>query len=435
MSVLTYSDLFDRLKVLIKYFLELETRQTGTGATNLPLLYIKNQILIPFESQDVTAQLATVETEFESAILALGSLKLSLIAWFEDVLASTAIDLGVHSQVPADILAALANAMARDSASINAREMIIDAADVDTDGTILHHTGNTGNGRLVYTFIRPGLSPSEIAHAEVLQCCCISSTTPQQERFQLSGQESHSRDSHLGQGSGKGPILTALGASVANGDFEDWTASAADSWTAVVGAWGTEVLQEASTIYEGIYSVTTDHTEGDWKLTRTMPVTLLPDTPYIVALAARKLASATGALRFGLSNGTAKDAYVTGCVKTVDVSTLSSSFALQYLAFKTPSVVDSTWTLGISMDTPAVANIFFDLIQFGVMTAFNNMYFALLAGATGFGLDDKFGYGSENAGFAVTESAAGIIQKFIGRCFNTQLPSATGGSETIADPS
>ena len=69
------------------------------------------------------------------------------------------------------------------------------------------------------------------------------------------------------------------------------------------------------------------------------------------------------------------------------------------------------------------------------MTPFNNMSFATFAGVTNFGVNDKFGFGSDNVGFKIDESAAGVIQKFIGRCFSTQLPSATLGGETIADPS
>ncbi|GAG25045.1 unnamed protein product, partial [marine sediment metagenome] len=115
-------------------------------------------------------------------------------------------------------------------------------------------------------------------------------------------------------------------------------------------------------------------------------------------------------------------------------ATLTTSFALQHFIFKTPAAVDSTWTFGISSDTPAVADFYFDLVQFGAMTSFNNMNFALISGATGFGLGDKFGYGSDNVGFKIDEAEPGIIQKFIGRCFATQLPSATSNSETIVDP-
>jgi len=147
----------------------------------------------------------------------------------------------------------------------------------------------------------------------------------------------------------------------------------------------------------------------------------------------KKAASATGTLRFGISNGDAVDAFVSGCVKSIDVTLLTTSYVFKFIAFKTPAAVSQSWTLGISSDTPGTADFLFDLCQFGVMTMFNNMYFAVCSGDTGFGVNDKFGFGSDNTGFEVVESINGIIQKFIGRCFGTQLPSTTG-VETITDP-
>lgn len=434
-DVINYTNLFNRLKVLIKYFNILEVRQTGITITDYPLLYIKNQILSPYETQDITSELPTLETDFGAAISSVEALKRATIVWFAAALAGIAGELGEYAVAsPAAVLDALADAMARDNETLNARELIVDASDVDTDLTIKPHASNAANtGRLVYTFVRPGLSVSEIANAEVLQCQCISSTTEKEEVFQLSGEEKHSRESHLGQGSGLGPTVIALGESIDNGDFEDWTANAADHWTAVLGAWNTEIVQDADK-YEGTYCVKTVYGEGNWKITHAVPVTLLPNTLYTMSLWVKKVAGATGTLRFGLSNGTAVDAFVANCVKSVSVVGLTETYALKFLAFKTPSAVSSAWTLGISSATPGGENFLFDLCQFGVMTAFNNMYFAVCSGSVGFGIADKFGFGSDNVGFEVAESQPGVIQKFIGRCFDTQLPSATGAAETIADP-
>lgn len=433
-DVINYVNLFDRLKVLIKYFNILEVRQTGVVITDYPLPYIKNQLLDPYETQGVTSELPTLETDFETAISSIETLKRTIVAWFEAALAGIASDLGEHAAAsPVEVLGALADAMARDSETINARELIVHASDVDTDLTVKPHTSNVGTGRLIYTFVRPGLSVSEIANAEVLQCQCISSTTEKEEVFQLSGGERHGSISHLGQGSGLGPTVIALGESIDNGDFEDWTTNAADNWSATIGAWNTEIVQDADQ-YEGTYCVKTAYAESDWKITHPMPITLLPNTLYVMSLWVKKAASATGTLRFGISNGDAVDAFVANCVKSIVVADLTTSYVLKFIAFKTPAAVSSAWTLGISSDTPAAADFFFDLCQFGVMTAHNNMCFAACSGNTGFGIADKFGFGSDNVGFVISESQPGIIQKFIGRCFDTQLPSATGAAETISDP-
>lgn len=433
-NIINYTNLFNRLKVLIKYFNVLETRQVGTGASDLHTLpWIKNQILSPYEDQDLTGELQTLEADFVNNVNAIGSLKLAIIGWFVTALRGIAQELGVHSTAPTAILSALADAMVHDSQTLKARVISVHDVDIESTSIIVPHTNNIGSGKLIYSLTRPGLSPSEIANAEVLQCICTSSTTLKQETFQLSGEKSSSRESHLGQGSGLGPILAAFGLSVDNGNFEDWTANAADHWTAAVGAWNTEILQDADEL-EGTYCVKTAFGEGDWKITTPVPITLLPNTMYVMGMWAKKATGATGTLRFGISNGDAVAAYVTDCVKVIDVPNLTESYTFQFVTFKTPAAVDSTWTLGISSDTPGAADFLFDLCQFGVMTLFNNIYFAVCSGATGFGINDKFGFGSDNTGFEVEEDVNGIIQKFIGRCFNTQLPSATGGAETIADP-
>ncbi len=431
-AIINYSNLFARLRVLVKYFNSLEVRQVSTGASELPLPYIKNQILSPYETQDLTSELQTLEADFATQMGTLGALKLAIISWFEAALKGIAQDLGIYSTVSVDVLSALADAMVHDSQTLKARELIIHASDVAADGTIEPHTNNIGTGKLIYTFVRPGLSPSEIANAEVLQCQCILSTTAKQEIFRLSGEPSHSRESYLGQGSGLGSNLIALGAGVDNGNFEDWTASAADNWTATVGVWDTEIAQDADE-YEGVSAVKTVFAEGDWKITTPVPLALFPNTLYVIGLWVKKETSATGTLRFGLSNGDAVDAFVSGCVKSIAVATLTTTYTFQHLAFKTPAAVDSTWTLGISSDTPGTADFLFDLCQFGAMTLFNNLHFAICSGAVGFGIGDKFGFGSDNSGFEVAESINGVIQKFIGRCFDTQLPSTTG-AETITDP-
>ncbi|KKM14033.1 hypothetical protein LCGC14_1710260, partial [marine sediment metagenome] len=361
-DIINYPNLFDRLKLLLKYFNILETRQSGTGATDLPLPYIKNQILVPYEAQDLTSELPALENDFEATISAIESLKLAIVSYFEFALANIASSLGSYNESsPEAVLNALAAAMTRDAETINARELIVNASDVASDLTIAPHASNVGTGRLIYSFIRNGLSPSEIAFDEVLQCICTSSTTLKQEVFQLSGEMVHDRVSHLGQGSGLGPVVVALGESLTNGDFEDWTTNAADNWTATVGAWNTEIIQNASNPYEGSSDVKTAYAQGDWKITHAIPITLLPNTIYVVALWAKKDTSATGTLRFGISNGTAVDVFVSGCVKSIDITTLTTAFVLQFLTFKTPTAVDSTWTIGISSDTPAVADFYFDL--------------------------------------------------------------------------
>lgn len=434
MAVISYSNLFDRLNVLIKYFNFIETRQTSESSTNYPLPYIKNQIIAPFNTQSKTQEISTIESDFTNAIVAQNTLKVAILTWFETILRNNADALGISSTIPTEILEGLAAAMLRDSQSIVPRVMILNASDVASPNVVVPHASNVGTGSLLYTFEGPGLSPCEISHVETLRCRCTAasrSTAQGQEMFRLSGTPKQSRESYLPQGSGNGPTLYALGTSIPNGNFEAWTGDAADYWTAVVGAWGTEILESASS-YESDAAVITAFAEGDWKITTPIPIALAPNTTYAMALYAKKAAGATGTLRFGLSNGNTVSAFVASCVASVDVTALTTDYTLQHLIFTTPSAIDSSWTLAISMDTPGTADIYFDFVQFGQMTRFNGLAFAIIAGVTPFGIGDCFGQGSDSVGFSVEEDSNGIIQKFIGRCFGVQLPSDS--SNTISDP-
>ena len=65
------------------------------------------------------------------------------------------------------------------------------------------------------------------------------------------------------------------------------------------------------------------------------------------------------------------------------------------------------------------------------MVTHNEISFALIKGDTDFAIGDKFGYGDDHLGFLI-EAPNGVIQRFMGRCFAAQLPSAA--EPTIADP-
>ena len=80
-DIIVYANLFDRLRELIRYFYELETRLVSTGAGGLP--YIKNEILTKYEDLGLTSELQTMEADFSVSINAIETLKLAIIGWFE----------------------------------------------------------------------------------------------------------------------------------------------------------------------------------------------------------------------------------------------------------------------------------------------------------------------------------------------------------------
>lgn len=433
-DIINYNNLFDRIRILVKYFNELETRQTSVAAGNLPLSYIKNQVVTVFEDQGETDQIATLEAEFDAAITNLNELKLAHLTWFEKMLEQLAVDLGEYAiTIPEAILTRLADAMTKDSETVNARETSIDTNDVDTDDTIKAHTDNKGDGKLVYTFAQAGLTPNEISHTEFMHCECISVPAIGQEIFQLSGAQSNSRESHLGQGSGRGPTIMSLGESITNGDFDDWTVLVADNWTAISGTWGTDMLKEDTEVLRGSYSLESVHTQT-WQIVHALPVTLLPNGLYLFGLWLKATAgTVTGELIASIVDAAGDDV---GLDKlTLDLADLvADTWEFKYVVIPMPGSVDSTWKLSLEITSQGEELLWIDAVQFGPMTVCNGIHFGLCSGGVDFGLDDKFGYGGDHVGFQVKVDQVGVLQKFFGRCFGVQLPSATGAAETQADP-
>ena len=451
----TYDKTFNRLKQLIKYFYILETRQTGLTATNYPLLYIRNEIITPFDTDSLTELIANLDIKIQSQIDAYSALKYYLIQAAEAVLLDLAPYLGVTNATVLKCIDALILAMLKDSKTVANNTLTIASGERESNyeytdqysnesGTIAPNTtpiANTGDGRLVYTFAQPGVLKAfakELAKAEVMNCICTTAGTDHSEIFTLYGEAERQIQSAIAGGSGQGPTLTVAGNTISNGDMQTWASTplALTGWD-ITGTWATDVSREASVIHEDTYSAKLINVG---KALISPALTLTPDSIYCVGFWARVAEdSAAGNLYvevIDLDDSNAQIWTEEVSLDTSETGEITTSFAFYYFTFITPHKINENPALSFRTNAATqTAVLYLDMIQITKMVEHNGINFAAFASTTPFGIGDKFGFGGDDIGFAVSESEAGQNQKFFARCWNKQLPSLTDESETQADAS
>lgn len=162
-------------------------------------------------------------------------------------------------------------------------------------------------------------------------------------------------------------------------------------------------------------------------------VSLLPNTVYCFGVMLRKIAATTGIVRFRLVNPDhtliSDDAGTANSV-SVDISTLTTSFAATTAFWRTPETVLAGSKLEIALTTAinAAKVLYIDnLLLWGAIAVENSGLFLGLYPI------EQADLGNDEYEVVVANNLAGRIQTMFGRHFNSQLPSATGGSETIVD--
>jgi hypothetical protein len=406
MAIISYSDFFDRLKEIVRAFYTLDKMQTTTKR-RLGLQTIRDQLLTPFESQDKIGPVSDIQNIFARQINNTTDLKRSLVAACESLLIEVGEDLGVSAANDVDsILDAIIEAMIKDGQTIAAREIEIEGTDLDgSDSTLIYaDSGNNGDGVLGYTFRRPDSDyTNQIARTGYIVCRCTAANTAGQETFQLFGAEEKQPQEPSPLGPGRGPVLNpGVDRLISNGDFENWTDSAADDWTSntSVFAWGTELLQEQSTVLRGDSALEIAHDGDEGHIYAT--VSLQQGKLYGLGVWARKAASATGTITITLRDENGDQ--LGSDSLTIDISTLSSSaWSFNWAVFETPRTAFTSTTVRVAVSSLATANSFLDAIQLVEMTEFNGCHYALFAGASDFAVNDKFGKYVNGRGFKLQE--------------------------------
>lgn len=351
-------------------------------------------------------------------------------------------DTTLESKSVSNAMAALIEQMEDDSDSVDASATAASSA---------AGASNNGDGVVAVTVKGGDGVAREYLFAETIAVKCTSdsqtgSATEGSETFTVAGDRIVADPlSHLWPGgSGASTTLTANDASstsqlVTNGDFEDFTTNTPDGWTVAVGAAGTDIFAAGSgDAYEGSNGLELTGTGGAPLSEIYQSVTLEPNTVYHFNCYVKKSASlAAGVLQIDLHDGSSviADDASTNNAATIAHGTVTTSFASFSGTFITPRVLPSTTRVRVKITTALTSgeSLFVDhlcLVKAKELYT-GGPYATCFSGATKFIKDDKFT-------ITVTNGLEGGFQQLFDRLFDMralglQLPSDSGGSETIND--
>lgn len=298
-------------------------------------------------------------------------------------------------------------------------------------------TSNTGTGAIVASVKDSDGTPLENILAEDLEITVTSTATAGSETLRLRGEAAQTDKLHFSwpEGSAADTSITAIDASgtankLTNGDFEDFTvANTPDGWTIAVGAAGTDILSEASTVYKGSKALEFD---GDASTLSQIyqaitSAQVASRTPYCVNFWAKvDVAPAAGALVIDLHDGSnvITDEAGNNITTTIDLTTLGTTYVAKQLIFSLPEPLPSTMRLRIRLSTAlsSGSSLFIDHMALAAMTKIGNTpghtpYVAAFSGATNWALDD--GTGTKVLKIAVANNRAGAWQEAFDKLFGT----------------
>lgn len=336
----------------------------------------------------------------------------------------------------------------------------VDASTVSASASA--DAGNTGDAKVVVSVKRKDGLNNELVFAETMELECTSDSytggqTAGQETFTLRGEVavSDALDWQWPAGSGVTTTVTAVDANVdangnllTNSDFEDFTSNVPDNWAVLVGTAGTTILRETTTVYDGSSSLEFVGDAGSTlsSIAQTFDSAsgttseLAPNTVYHFSCLGRKSASlAAGVLEISLVDSS--NAYITddqgnNLATTIAHGSLSSSAWTQFSGtFTTPKVLPTSYKLRVRASTALTdgESAFLDHLSLAAATEAytGGPWVSVHSGATNSLLEDLYT-------LSISNNFAGDFQKEFDRLFNMkslglQLPSNSGGSETVAD--
>lgn len=331
---------------------------------------------------------------------------------------------------------------------------------------------NTGNAVLVGSVKRPDSRDNELVLAETLDVICTSdnqsNSAGRAESWSVKGEPSiTSLDYRWPDGSGTSKTLTTVnsdsnnssGNLLYNSTFNAFTTTnTPDYWgSPLVGAYGTDIFEEATTVYRTSRKALKFTGTGGNPLSSiaqtfgvTTPAvgtsgtsaTLKPNTVYLFNCFIRKSAGlVAGVIEFSLvdgSNTQMTNAAGTDIKSTIAFGTLTTSFASFSGAFVTPNVLPTTgqkFRVRASTALTSGESVYIADLAFTEATNVYNTgtgpYMAMFAGSTNPIIGDAYTA-------TVANNYAGDFQLMCDQVFGInalglQIPSDTGGTETIAD--
>lgn len=234
-----------------------------------------------------------------------------------------------------------------------------------------------------------------------------------------------------------------------NSNFENWTSTALDYWTAETGAYGTDIVKESSVVYMGTNAIEFPDGGGDFAISQTFDSStgstqyLQPYTQYAVNLYAYvDVQPAAGEIAIELTDASGtviQDESGNDCSTIIDLTVLTAATWTSATAFfRTPYALPETCQIRIRRETGISAGTVTYIDQLSMVPATQlypgGPYMAIFQGSDRWSREDgwtltctnNFGGSSNQATFQF------LFDRLFGiRLFDLQLNSAS--SPTIAD--
>ena len=441
---ITYSDLFDSLGKLIKNYNTAKTDADALDAASLGILEA-----FQAEDQDLAVDgLASAmngwKSQYAGRRATLANYMLRRLQDRDSILA----EIGAVTTNLDEVLSKFIVKMAADSQSVNASSVSL--------GSVTAGGSNAGNGTILTTkvldgvtspgtvsgaFLRPqprykGLDTELCVPSETMRLICTQDsfqdrTNEGSEVFTWTGAPGVDLHGVGTEGSGQVGSVTSLHsyAYLSNTDFESFTSNVPDSWTRDAGVAGTNIYSESTNKYHGTYGL---RFKGDGS-TASLQISQAPASGTIVAnkryavtfryKADATIASGTFTVQF---EGTG---YSAGSTEKVSIAagSLATSWTLASFFVNMPANIPSDFKLVIKWTgTPTTnKNLYVDDLAFGPVSYGGGLGVVAVRGSTPTQRNDSWTFTVAN-----TE---GVVQKAFRRVFGVQLPSDSGGTETIAD--
>lgn len=433
--------IFDRIGKIVKY---VNSRKTA-ASTSLPAEL--KAIADKFEAADMTTQISGLYDAYDSMRRSVVGERKTLAKYVDAVLtdrASVLNELRVSTPDTSLVLPELYRQMVVDSESIDASSVSI--------GSVTADATNQGNGMVLMSKLLDGThaptrsgvaviqyagTDSQLACNETMSFTCVADaprdgTAEGSERFAWSGGIEDEIFGYKSGGSGDGPSLTVCGESniITNGNFQSWASNVPSGWTITAGTAGTHVKQSTSQYYRGSSSL---HFDGDGSAT-TFTVTqalnsraMKSRTLYCVSLRLKASASTgTGAFLCSFTGS----GYTASSTEKIAITagSMPTAWTLYEFWIVTPAVIPSDWTLVISnTGTPGgTSNVYVDCVAPCEASYHGGLAAVIVPGDDQFAVGDRFTVD-------ITNDGEGVFQEFFREWYGVQLPSDSGGSETIAD--
>jgi len=232
-----------------------------------------------------------------------------------------------------------------------------------------------------------------------------------------------------------------------NSDFEDFsTTDTPDKWAIVVGAAGTTIKEEGTTVHRGSKSLelvgdaggTLMHISQSFNTSGQTTTKLYPETRYCVSFWTYRAADvAAGVLRVSVKDG---DAAILDSGSAALSVTLTSdaggAWVHHSFSFSTPLDLPDAAAFHIELTT-AITNtklVHIDGVQMFRMAHLTNTsscHIAIIPGSTDFIVDDEVAINISEATHSFMQT---YMNKFLGlEGLGLQMPYQTDGSETAAD--